>query len=466
MLICISGSSGVGKTTLAKLFEAVLGSSSTVLLSGDDLHKWERMDPRWQSHTHLDPKANNLDVGFLQLIDLIEGREVQRRKYNHHTGTFDPAVTVRPKQHLIYEGLHALWDTDTVSLADVCIFVDTDNVLKTEWKVKRDTKSRGYTKQQVLDTMLRRSKDEELFIIPQRRNADIVVRFSKEKNSRVFLEYVSITGIGEALMQHVKSFYEAMSEFMLLCKWLSLDPSLVQGKGGNISVKTKEGMIVKASGATMGDVNLYHGFSVCDIGEFPVLSTEKEYVGFIQSLVKSGSARPSMETGFHAMLPHKTVVHTHPVHLNAILCSMESKTIIDQLFSDLSYTFVEYTPPGLELVNRISTGEGRDVIFLENHGLIVGAETAQEAFETTEKINNRCKRWLGNHVESFVDVEEESETLPLFPDAAVFPVAMTQVNNYILHLMNGASLTPRYLSKTEIGHLNNMILEKHRKAIA
>ena len=54
-IISVSGSSGVGKTTLTKLIESVIGSNNTVCLSGDDLHRWERNDSIWDTHTHLDP---------------------------------------------------------------------------------------------------------------------------------------------------------------------------------------------------------------------------------------------------------------------------------------------------------------------------------------------------------------------------------------------------------------------------
>jgi hypothetical protein len=120
----------------------------------------------------------------------------------------------------------------------------------------------------------------------------------------------------------------------------------------------------------------------------------------------------------------------------------------------------------MSLANRLIDNISNDILFLENHGLIVCSNSAQEAFETTERINNRCKRWLANHVESFVDLEEQvTTTSPLFPDAAVFPDEMRSTNNYILGLLTAACLTPNFLDKSEAEGLNAMTSEKYRKAL-
>lgn len=467
-LICISGSSGVGKTTLSRLIECVLGNDNTICLSGDDLHKWERNDKIWETKTHLDPDANDLKLGHDQIVSLIQGKSILRRFYNHDTGRFDQPVKIDPKKYLVYEGLHALYHDDTSDIADIRIFVDTDEALKTEWKVKRDTKKRGYTEAQVIDTMRRRKMDESKYITPQRDRADIIVKFTKTKDSKISLEYVSITDKGSDLISKVKEFHDSMTDFLSICRWLSLDPSLTQGRGGNVSVKTNSGMIVKASGFKMADINLYHGYCVCDIdrSHMPVFWSDAEYDDYIHDSITVGTNKPSMETGFHARIQQKVVIHTHPVHLNALLCSKEAKPIVRGLFQDLTHKFIEYTTPGAKLVNHIRDMSG--VIFLENHGLIVSADTAEEAMRMTEEINSRCKRWLGNHVESFVDIEEDHTTTnaPLFPDAAVLPTEMAPINNYILRLLTSACLTPKFLEDEEIKALNEMASEKYRKALS
>jgi uridine kinase/ribulose-5-phosphate 4-epimerase/fuculose-1-phosphate aldolase len=456
-LICISGSSGVGKTTVSKLIQSILGTKECLCLSGDDLHRWERNDPMWKIKTHLDPQSNDLEMGYGHLLELSNGNSINRKIYNHDTGKFDSAAMISPRPWVVYEGLHALYHRPTADMATLKIFVDTDETLKTEWKIKRDTKKRGYTEKQVVEMMKRRKIDEDRFITVQKKEADIVIKFTRNRNASISLDYVSVNGRGVELLETVKEFYDSMMDFMSICKWLSLDPALVQGRGGNVSVKSDSGLLIKASGAKMADVNLHHGFCVCNFNKsIPnEFQTEDEYTDWVRS---------SNKTGFHALLADRVVIHTHPIHLNAILCSKEGKSLIANLFSDMTYEYVEYVKPGSCLMSKISTD--KSVFFLENHGLIVTAKDAQEAFETTERINSRCKRWLSNHVESFVDTEEnETANSPLFPDAAVFPNEMQSINNYILGLMTGACLTPKFLNADEIESLNNMPSEKYRKAL-
>ena len=156
---------------------------------------------------------------------------------------------------------------------------------------------------------------------------------------------------------------------------------------------------------------------------------------------------------------------TDPICIRTPL--LENILVIETIFADKSYEFVEYTTPGVDLVNRITPKPNTNIFFLQNHGLIVGGSTSKEAIRLTEEINNRCKRWLGSHVESFVDSEEDlvQTNPPLFPDAAVFPTELCLTNNYILHLIQGSSLTPNFLGVDEIQKLVTMPLEKIRKSL-
>ena len=72
-LINISGSSGVGKTTIATILVLVLSNlnKKVLHLCGDDLHKWERNSKNWNKFTHFNPKANNIDLGKKHLLDLM-----------------------------------------------------------------------------------------------------------------------------------------------------------------------------------------------------------------------------------------------------------------------------------------------------------------------------------------------------------------------------------------------------------
>ena len=100
-LISIAGPSGVGKTTIANMILSINQPNNSLIISGDDAHKWERASEYWQSFTHLDPEANNLEQDYLQLLALKSGETINRRHYNHSNGRFDEPEVITPKEVII-----------------------------------------------------------------------------------------------------------------------------------------------------------------------------------------------------------------------------------------------------------------------------------------------------------------------------------------------------------------------------
>lgn len=461
-LICISGSSGVGKTTIAKLLQYILGEDQSLYLSGDDLHKWPRDSSNWETKTHLDPEANNLEIGYIHIRDLMRGFSIQRSVYDHVTGKFKEPIEIYPKKNIIYVGLHSLY-MPVAAISDLNIFVETDEELKNEWKITRDTHERGYTKDQVIKNINRRKDDDIKYITSQKNNADIIIRFEKI-NGRVELRYenISLNELAENIVEQLCKFYNSTIDFIELCRKISLDPSIVQDKGGNISIKTDNGMIIKSSGSRMSDISLSNGYCVCNIPEqLPDFNSESEYMNYIASLKRGGKNNPSMETGFHLKIKSKTVCHTHPIHLNSILCSEQGLDILKNIFSDYDFEFVEYATPGFELIDKIYGN--KNIIFLQNHGLIVHSDDPAISFLITDLVNERCKQWLIDNTQTLIRTENLINIKPLFPDAAVLKNEMEDINKNILHMMSSCNLTPRFLPDKEIEKLNGMTAEKLRK---
>ncbi len=105
----------------------------------------------------------------------------------------------------------------------------------------------------------------------------------------------------------------------------------------------------------------------------------------------NGSLRPSIETGFHAILGN-TVIHTHSVYANLLTCAKEGQVIMKELFPEA--IFIPYNTPGIALTYAIQEAIDKydsDIFFLENHGLIAVGETPQLAFDLHEEINSAIK---------------------------------------------------------------------------
>jgi len=218
--IGIAGESGVGKSTISDVVRLYLGSD-VLHLSTDDLHKWERTNHKWEEFTHLNPNANNLDLGDIQIGDLAEGKFIYRSSYNHITGYFDPPNRTEPRRYIINEGLHAFYTEAMGRLISLKIFVDTDELLRTHWKVIRDTEQRGYKYNDVIDAINRRKDDGRHVRERQINIADAIIRITTAapikvlgcKKEKVVLEMNCVYRTDEAC-RYMKML-EFVRQFML-----------------------------------------------------------------------------------------------------------------------------------------------------------------------------------------------------------------------------------------------------------
>lgn len=173
----IGGDSGVGKSTLARSVTKLVGDASTALLNGDDSHKWERGDKNWKYFTHLNPKANRLHKDLDQIYALIDGKTIERATYNHSTGTFSQPVKIEKNEFIIFQGLHPFYLESMRQVFDLKIFVEAKESLRKRWKIERDTKQRGYSKNVARSVILKRKSDSRKFITPQKKVADWIVNY-------------------------------------------------------------------------------------------------------------------------------------------------------------------------------------------------------------------------------------------------------------------------------------------------
>ena len=110
------------------------------------------------------------------VFNLKIGNNIFQVDYDHHTGKFTEKQLINPSDNLIVCGLHSLYGNND-SVYDLKIYMDTDENLKKKWKINRDVKERGYSVEKVLDSIKKREKDFNEFILPQKENADVIVRF-------------------------------------------------------------------------------------------------------------------------------------------------------------------------------------------------------------------------------------------------------------------------------------------------
>ena len=130
-------------------------------------------------------------------------------------------------------------------------------------------------------------------------------------------------------MPHHDNMDESLLQLIKISNRVGKDTSLIQGGGGNTSVKTKDGkhMYIKASGTALKDMNEQNGWRRLQLGsalsiikdksiaQLDICAREMEVVNQLLLACDdkvTTDARPSVETHLHAFLD-KCVIHLHPV---------------------------------------------------------------------------------------------------------------------------------------------------------
>ncbi len=198
-----------------------------------------------------------------------------------------------------------------------------------------------------------------------------------------------------------------LDELIEVARRYGRDPEFSRGGGGNASAKVDGILYIKPSGValatlTAGDLVplemepllalLHSGDATAEAGEGaadawgdPVMRT-----AMAARLGDAGGRRPSVELLFHAFLPERFILHTHPVDINAVTCASDGAGLAGRLFGDQA-VWVPYTNPGLPLARAIVEARreyvarlGRPapaVTLMQNHGAIIGGDSAAEIDE-------------------------------------------------------------------------------------
>ena len=196
-----------------------------------------------------------------------------------------------------------------------------------------------------------------------------------------------------------------MNDFIEMSKYAGMREDLVQAGGGNSAFKMRsDRMLVKASGCRLADISKDSGFAVVNpavireaflnIKDLDHM-TETESGQIVERAFIEGG-RPSIETFLHAV-SDKYSLHTHPFVVNILASRKGGMEILKKMFPDS--WIIPYATPGIGLAKAYfkqcrQCRQDAAVVFLQNHGLLVSASTAEQVITQTEEIVTKIENYL------------------------------------------------------------------------
>jgi rhamnose utilization protein RhaD (predicted bifunctional aldolase and dehydrogenase) len=197
----------------------------------------------------------------------------------------------------------------------------------------------------------------------------------------------------------------SMEALVEISRFYGVNSDYVLAGGGNTSWKDKDTLYIKASGSSLGEAAV-ESFVKMDRNalaliwekEYPPSGAEREsaVLADIMNSRKVGeeAKRPSVEVLLHDIMPFSFVVHLHPALVNGLTCSLRGEEAMREIFGEKA-VWIPSTNPGYVLSKRAKTamdvyssshGEPAAIIFLQNHGVFVGDNSADGIKEKYDDI--------------------------------------------------------------------------------
>lgn len=194
-----------------------------------------------------------------------------------------------------------------------------------------------------------------------------------------------------------------LSTIVQLSRKYGSNRDYVLAGGGNTSCKDSQFLHVKPSGVKLADI-CEDDFVRMDraairkcfqLQEFADKDAREEAVKRLMAdaVCPGSKGRPSVEAPLHEIIPNTFVVHLHPAMVNGMTCGVNGGDACAKLFPDALW--IDYVDPGFILAktvfdagNRYASQHGKapKIIFLQNHGVFVGGDSAAEIDEQYKRI--------------------------------------------------------------------------------
>lgn len=147
-IIGIAGGSGSGKTFFLNCFLSHFQHHEICLISQDDYYRPKETQPIDENGIiNFDlPQCINDENLLIDLKALIDGRSIQKKEYTFNVNEENAKMlTINSAPIILVEGLFVFHYPELASLFDMRVFLDADEEITLNRRLKRDKAERGLT---------------------------------------------------------------------------------------------------------------------------------------------------------------------------------------------------------------------------------------------------------------------------------------------------------------------------------
>jgi uridine kinase len=193
-IIGIAGGSGSGKTFFLKCFLKHFSTDEVCLISQDDYYfpVPEGMSAEENKLYNFDlPDTIDHDHFEADIHSLLSGKSISKKEYTFNNPSLVPKILeIKPAPIIIVEGLFILHFRKIAELLDMKIFMDADEDIALQRRLKRDLAERGYSHDDALYKWLNHVLPAyKEYLLPYKGECDRVI----ENNSNVEDDIIAVT---------------------------------------------------------------------------------------------------------------------------------------------------------------------------------------------------------------------------------------------------------------------------------
>lgn len=188
-IVGVAGGSGSGKTTFARRLSELLGPDLCAIVGQDSYYidQSDKFDQDGGSVNFDHPDSLEFSLMAKHLRDLKANHSIEIPIYDFPTHKrLAKTLQMNPRPIILVDGILILSQPEVVKALDEAVFIDCDENLRYERRLKRDVEERGRTPLGVFRQFHKQVKPmHDQFVEPSKQSATLVVNpdnFTKELN--------------------------------------------------------------------------------------------------------------------------------------------------------------------------------------------------------------------------------------------------------------------------------------------